>query len=226
MKRRPMKPGHWPIPGNPLMADTPLVLASGNPGKLREVQAIFHPHGIEVLSQHDFAVPEVAETGWTFIENALIKARACARASGLASLADDSGLEVDALNGAPGIYSARYCGRHGDDAANRRCLLEALEGIPREQRTARFQCWMVLMRRADDPAPLISSACWEGLISEYEQGNQGFGYDPVFYLPAYQCSAAELTSQQKNNLSHRYQALKAMRHQLEALWKEQPASDS
>lgn len=183
-----------------------VVLATGNPGKVREFAELFAPHAIEVVPQSDFGVPDVAETGLTFVENALIKARNAAAHTGLPAIADDSGLEVDHLNGAPGIYSARYAG-DGGSAANNAKLLEALAGVAATQRGARFQCLLVYLRHAEDPTPVICQGTWEGRILEAPQGGQGFGYDPLFYVPGEDCSAAQLPAERKNALSHRGQAL-------------------
>jgi XTP/dITP diphosphohydrolase len=183
-----------------------VVLATGNPGKVREFAELFAPHAIEVVPQSDFGVPDVAETGLTFVENALIKARNAAAHTGLPAIADDSGLEVDHLNGAPGIYSARYAG-DGGSAANNAKLLEALAGVAEAQRGARFQCLLVYLRHAEDPTPVICQGTWEGRILEAPQGGQGFGYDPLFYVPGEDCSAAQLAAERKNALSHRGQAL-------------------
>lgn len=194
-----------------------LVLATGNPGKLRELQALLAGRGIEVLTQTALGVPAVQETGATFAENALLKARHVAYHTGLAAIGDDSGLEVDALGGAPGIYSARYAGHHGDDAANTRKLLHEMQNIPKEKRSARFRCTMVWVRSADDQTPLVCEAAWEGRILEVPRGHNGFGYDPVFLVPEKNCSAAELPPEVKNHLSHRGQALRKLVEQLRAL---------
>lgn len=178
-----------------------VVLASGNAGKLRELSRILEPLHMHLRSQGEFDVPEVAETGLSFVENALIKARAAAEHTGLPAIADDSGLEVDALRGAPGIHSARYSG--GGDAANNRKLLAALEGLPRAQRGARFQCVLVYLRHAGDPVPLICQGSWDGFVLDAPRGEEGFGYDPLFYVPQYDCSAAELPREVKNRISHR-----------------------
>jgi XTP/dITP diphosphohydrolase len=183
-----------------------LVLASGNRGKAREIGALLAPLGWTLLSQADLGVAEVEETGATFVENALLKARHAAGATGRAALADDSGLEVDALGGAPGVHSARYAGGAGD-AANVAKLLEALRGVPAARRTARFRCVLALVRSADDPAPLIAEGAWEGAIAEAPRGANGFGYDPVFLVPELGCTAAELEPAVKNARSHRGQAL-------------------
>lgn len=194
-----------------------LVLASANPAKLRELQALLADLGIEVLAQGALGVPEAEETGTSFAENALLKARHAARHAGLPAIGDDSGLEVDALGGAPGIYSARYAGRHGDDAANIRKLLHEMRRLPAAKRSARFHCAMAWVRSADDPAPLICEADWEGRILEAARGHGGFGYDPVFLVPGKDCSAAELPPEEKNRLSHRGQALRKLAAQLRAL---------
>ncbi len=183
-----------------------VVLATGNPGKVREFAELLAPHAIEVVPQSDFSVPDVAETGLTFVENALIKARNAAAHTGLPAIADDSGLEVDHLNGAPGIYSARYAGDGGSTANNAK-LIAALAGVPEAQRGARFQCLLVYLRHAEDPTPVICQGTWEGRILAAPQGDQGFGYDPLFYVPSEDCSAAQLPAERKNALSHRGQAL-------------------
>ena len=181
-----------------------VILASGNPGKLREFSQVLAPLNVTLIPQSEFNVPEVEENGLSFVENAIIKARAAARHSGLPAIADDSGLEVDFLEGAPGIHSARYSGK-GDEANNSK-LLQALGDIPQAQRSARFQCVLVYMRHALDPTPLVCQASWDGFILTEARGDNGFGYDPLFYLPDYQCSSAELDPQVKNTISHRAQA--------------------
>ncbi len=190
-----------------------VVLASGNTGKLRELAGILHPLGVNLVSQAEFNVPEVEETGLCFVENAILKARAATTTSGFPAIADDSGLAVDYLNGAPGIHSARYSG--GGDAGNNTKLLSALAGVPEEQRGARFHCALVYMRHPLDPIPIVCQASWEGRILESPRGENGFGYDPLFYVPDYQCSSAELPREIKNRISHRAQAsallLEAMR---------------
>lgn len=183
-----------------------IVLASGNPGKIKEIQAILSDFSI--LPQQLFNIPEAEETGSTFIENAIIKARNAALHSKLPAIADDSGLVVDALNGAPGVISARYAGTQATDQQNLQKLLDAMQGIPKAQRSARFICVIVLLRHADDPFPLISQGSWEGTILSYAKGTHGFGYDPVFWLASENCSSAELSAQKKNQLSHRGQALR------------------
>ena len=181
-----------------------MVLASGNAGKLRELAGILAPLGLELRSQDQFKVPEVEETGLSFVENAIIKARAACEFSGYPAIADDSGLEVDYLKGEPGIHSARYSG--GGDAANNARLLAELGTVPPEQRSARFQCALVYMRHALDPMPLVCQASWEGRILDAPRGENGFGYDPLFYVPEYRCSSAELSPELKNRISHRARA--------------------
>ena len=181
-----------------------VVLASGNAGKLREFREVLAPLAVQLKSQAEFAVPEVEETGLCFVENAIIKARAAAQHCQLPAIADDSGLEVDYLNGAPGIHSARYSGK--GDRANNAKLLQALAGVPEQQRSARFQCVLVYMRHALDPTPLVCQASWEGLILLQPRGEYGFGYDPLFYVPEHQCSSAELAPEVKNRISHRAKA--------------------
>lgn len=191
-----------------------IVLASSNAGKIREIQAILD--AVEVLPQSQFGVPDPEETGTTFVENAIIKARHAAKLSGLPAIADDSGLVVDALQGAPGVRSARYAGSNASDEDNWQKLLTTLEGIPSEQRTARFICVMVYLRHADDPLPIIAQGIWEGQILTQAVGENGFGYDPIFWLPALSCSSAQLSPNQKNTLSHRAQALLDLQSQLRA----------
>lgn len=187
------------------------VLATGNPGKAREFAALLADLGIEVLPQSAFGVPEAAETGLSFIENAILKARNAARHTGLAALADDSGIEVDALNGAPGIYSARYAGVGAGDAANLEKLLEVLRAVPAEQRSARFRCVLVWMRHAEDATPVIAQGTWEGSITTAARGGGGFGYDPVFEVAGLGLTAAELDAATKNHLSHRARAMARLR---------------
>jgi len=189
-----------------------IVLASGNPGKIREIQAILqHDH---IVPQSAFNVVEPEETGSTFVENAIIKARNAALHCQLPAIADDSGLVVDALNGAPGVISARYAGAGASDQANLNKLLHEMQDIPEAQRTARFICVMVYLRHADDPTPLITQGVWEGRILTQAVGEQGFGYDPVFWVEDYRCSSAQLAPEQKNALSHRGQALRALGQKL------------
>jgi XTP/dITP diphosphohydrolase len=190
------------------MAESPhtqtVVLASGNAGKLRELGQVLAPLGVVLTPQSKYGVPDVEETGLSFVENAIIKARAASSHTGLPAIADDSGLEVDYLNGAPGIYSARYSGE-GDSANNAR-LLHELRDVPDSLRTARFQCVLIYMRHALDPTPLVCQASWDGFILREPRGEQGFGYDPLFYVPQYQCSSAELAPDIKNRISHRARA--------------------
>lgn len=191
-----------------------IVLASNNPGKVREINQLLAGAGIRVVAQRDLGVPEAEETGLSFVENAILKARNAAAHSGLPAIADDSGIEVDALQGAPGIYSARYAGTGASDAANVARLIEALDGVPESERTARFQCVMVYMRRAEDPTPVICQGTWEGRILRAPRGENGFGYDPVFLVPTHGVSAAELDAETKNALSHRGQALRLLKRLL------------
>ena len=184
-----------------------LVLASGNRGKLAEMQAILGGYGFDLVAQTALGIDEIEETGTTFVENALLKARHAARASGLPALGDDSGLCVDALDGAPGLYSARYAGTHGHADANIAKLLDALRDVPDTRRNAHFHCTIVLLRAADEPAPLIAEGRWNGRILDAPRGTNGFGYDPVFLDPPSGRSAAELDATAKNRISHRGQAL-------------------
>lgn len=190
------------------------MLASGNPGKLREFAGLLQPLDFEVRPQSEWDVPPVAEDASTFLENALIKARHAARCTGLPALADDSGLVVPALGGAPGVHSARYAGSHGDAGANNRKLLDAMQGLEGAERAAYFHCAMVLLKSADDPVPQVASASWWGEIAQAERGRNGFGYDPLFWLPERQCTAAELSSPEKAGLSHRGQATRLLLGQL------------
>lgn len=183
------------------------VLATGNQGKVREMSELLNSFSIEVLPQSQFNVPEVPETGTTFVENAIIKARHAAKITGLPAIADDSGLEVDFINGQPGIYSARFAGERATDQDNNEKLLNKLSGISSEQRSARFQCVLVYMRHALDPTPIICQGTWEGSIVESPQGENGFGYDPLFWVDSDKCTSAQLTKQRKSELSHRGQAL-------------------
>jgi len=186
-----------------------IVLASSNQGKVREFSELLAGRDITVVPQSDFAVPDAEETGLTFVENAILKARNAAMHTGLPAIADDSGLEVDYLNGAPGIYSARYAGDAGS-AANNSKLLQALVDVPTGQRSARFQCVLIYLRHAEDPTPIICQGTWEGQILTAAQGDAGFGYDPLFFVPGEGCSAADLSAARKNELSHRGQALRCL----------------
>jgi XTP/dITP diphosphohydrolase len=194
-----------------------IVLASSNPGKLKEFGALLADSGLEVVAQGSLAIEDAEETGATFVENALLKARHAARASGLPALADDSGLCVDHLGGAPGLYSARYSGGHGDAAANNAKLLRELDGVPAEHRGAFFICVLVLLQHADDPAPLIAEGRWYGRILDEGRGSGGFGYNPVFLPDGRRESVAEMDDALKNKLSHRAQALAHLRERLHEL---------
>lgn len=193
-----------------MTSDTSIVLASGNQGKLSEIQAVLADQPYTLQPQSQYSVEDVEETGLSFVENALIKSRHAAKVTGLPAMADDSGIEVDYINGAPGIYSARYAGQPCDDQANNDKLLKALNGVPFAQRTARFQCVIVLLRHANDSMPLICTGTWDGVIVESAVGNNGFGYDPLFHVPTHKCTSAELTPEQKNKISHRGQALRKL----------------
>ena len=192
-----------------------IVLASNNKGKVREFGEMLATLNMDVIPQASFDIEDADETGLTFVENAIIKARHASAIAGLPAIADDSGLEVDFLNGAPGIYSARYSdmentGKDATDEKNLLKLLDALKDVPEEKRTARFQCVLVFMRHAEDPTPIICQGAWEGVITTEKHGDNGFGYDPIFYVPEYDCTSAQLKSEQKNKLSHRGIALAAL----------------
>lgn len=187
-----------------------IVLATGNLGKVREINELLADSGIRAQPQSRFGVIEAEETGLTFVENALIKARNASLHTGLPAIADDSGLEVDALDGAPGIHSSRYAGPAATDRDNVEKLLTNLADVPESRRGARFQCVMVYLRHAADPTPLICQASWEGRILTAPRGSNGFGYDPVFHVPTHDCSSAELPPEIKNELSHRGQALRQL----------------
>jgi len=196
-----------------------IVLASGNAGKCREFQQVLQPAGVELTLQKSLGISDADETGLTFVENAIIKARHAAELSDMPALADDSGLEVDALRGAPGIYSARFSGSDATDAGNNEKLLKLLKDVPAPQRTARFHCVLVLMRHAADPTPLICQGSWGGRIIDAPRGNNGFGYDPLFFVDALNSTSAELTPETKNRVSHRGQALTLL---LQALQQQPP----
>lgn len=187
-----------------------VVLASGNPAKIREIKKVLAPYNFEIIAQSELGVKDAAETGLCFIENALIKARHACRETGLPAIADDSGLVVNALNGEPGIYSSRYAGKQGDAPGNIKKLLKEMEGIPDDQREAFFYCTIVLMQHEKDPTPLICEGHWLGMIMHEPAGKEGFGYDPVFYVPEEKKSAAELSIETKNSISHRGMALKSL----------------
>jgi XTP/dITP diphosphohydrolase len=187
-----------------------LVLASGNQGKLRELSTLLETLGYLVDSQASLGVPEVPETGTTFVENAIIKARNAAHHTGLVALADDSGIEVDALDGAPGVYSARFSGINATAASNNALLVEKLRNVPTSELTARYRAVIVFMRHARDPSTIICECFWEGLIQLEPKGDGGFGYDPYFFLPQNGCTSAELSAAKKNQLSHRGKALRQL----------------
>lgn len=187
-----------------------LVLATGNQGKVKEMASLLADFGFNVVAQSDYQVSSVAETGTTFIENAIIKARHAAKETGLPAIADDSGLEVDYLKGAPGIYSARFAGEDASDLDNLNKLLAEMAGVPEAERTARFHCVLVMMRHENDPTPLVCHGSWEGRILTEPHGENGFGYDPVFWVPEEQCASAELEPTRKKQLSHRGKALQQL----------------
>jgi len=191
-----------------------IVLASGNAGKVREINKLLSDHGIEVVPQTEFGVPEAIEDGLTFVENALKKARHAAKLTGLPAIADDSGIEVDALGKRPGIYSARYSGEGATDAKNNEKMLAELKDVAEENRTARYWCVMVYLESENDPTPIITQGSLEGVIMTAPQGNGGFGYDPIFWLPEQKCAAAELSMEEKNKISHRAIALNALAEKL------------
>ena len=187
-----------------------IVLASSNPGKVREINRLLANLELHAHPQSEYGVVDAEETGLTFVENAIIKARNAASHTGLPAIADDSGIEVDALNGAPGIHSARFAGPGASDRANLEKLLDELREVPETERSARFQCLIVYLRHANDPTPIICQGTWEGSILLEPRGENGFGYDPVFYVPTHGCSSAELAADVKNSLSHRGQALRQL----------------
>lgn len=191
-----------------------IVLASGNKKKIAELQEILGQFGMQVIPQTEFGVPEADETGLTFVENAILKARNAARHTGLPAIADDSGIEVDALNGAPGIYSARFSGEGATDARNNALLVEKLRDVPEIERTARYRAVIVMMRHADDPTPVIAQGSWEGRIVLEPKGEGGFGYDPHFLLPDLGKTAAQLSAAEKHALSHRGKAIAELVRQL------------
>ena len=184
-----------------------IILASGNAGKLREFQQLLGGCGFDIHPQSEFFSESAEETGLTFVENALIKARYACQKTGLPAIADDSGIEVDALNGRPGIYSARYAGVDANDEKNNALLLQELMNVPDEKRTARYHAVLVYMRHAEDPTPIICHGTWEGKILREAKGSGGFGYDPLFYVPTHNCASAELSKDEKNKISHRGKAM-------------------
>jgi len=191
-----------------------IVLASGNRKKVVELQHLLQPLGIAIIPQSQLNIPDADETGLAFVENAILKARHACRLSGLSAIADDSGLEVDALNGQPGIYSARFAGVPTNDANNNRLLLEQMKNVAPENRRARFQCVLVYLRHDADPTPLICQGSWEGSILAAPRGAQGFGYDPLFFVPTHGCSAAEMLPEEKAAISHRGHAMRQLLAQL------------
>ena len=191
-----------------------IILATGNLNKVREISASLEGSSIEIMPQSMFNVPDADETGTTFVENAIIKARNCAAHTGEAAMADDSGIGVDALGGAPGVHSARYSGEHANDEKNTALLLRNMEDVPDGKRTARYWCVTVYMRSASDPTPIICQASWEGIIIREKRGTNGFGYDPVFLIPELGKTAAEVSLEVKNSMSHRAKAIKMMTERL------------
>ena len=194
-----------------------IVLASNNQGKLKELQRLCEPHHWQVLAQSEFNIPDIEETGLSFVENAILKARHAAKHSRLPALADDSGLEVLALNGEPGIYSARYAGEHGNDALNNQKLLNALKNIPDEDRKANFRCCLALVRHENDPCPIIAEGVWQGSIARDLKGVHGFGYDPLFIVAGSDLRSAELSPENKNKISHRALAFKKLFENIQQL---------
>ncbi|MFL0811361.1 MAG: RdgB/HAM1 family non-canonical purine NTP pyrophosphatase [Agarilytica sp.] len=198
-----------------------VILASGNTGKLREFKNILLDVGFDVKPQAEYQVPDAEETGLTFVENAILKARNACEHTGLPAISDDSGIEVDAIDGAPGIYSARFAGegshREEKDHANNLKLLHDLNNTPDEKRTARYQCVLVFMRHAKDPTPIIAQGAWEGSILRTPKGENGFGYDPLFWVPTHNCSSAQLDKAEKNRISHRAIAMQALLKQLQKI---------
>lgn len=194
-----------------------MVLASGNRGKLKEMGEILADIGIELVPQTGFTMPAVEETGLSYVENAILKARAAASVSGLPAIADDSGIEVDALGGEPGLYSARYAGDGASDQQNLDHLLRNLAASGSQNTRARYRCAIIYVRHAKDPCPVIAEACWEGFIVMQSQGKNGFGYDPIFYVPTHGCTSAELPPEVKNRISHRGKALEKLARKLNTL---------
>ncbi len=191
-----------------------IVLASGNAGKVRELNHMLAGFEVEIVPQTQFKIAEAIEDGLSFVENAIIKARHAAKLTGLPAIADDSGIEVDALNHAPGLYSARYSGEGANDQKNNDKMLRELTGVPEAKRTARYQCVLVFMRDGNDPMPMIAQGSLEGRILESSRGTGGFGYDPIFWLPDHGCAAAEITLDEKNKISHRAKAMQVLLQQL------------
>jgi XTP/dITP diphosphohydrolase len=200
--------------GSGLSDTKKIVLASNNAGKVLEINVMLAGHDLQVISQSEFSVPEIEETGLTFVENALLKARHAAQHTGLPAIADDSGIEISALQGQPGIYSARYAGVGASDEDNLDKLISEIKKLPEDHRQARFVCLMVFLRHAEDPVPLIAEGIWDGIAVTVPKGHNGFGYDPMFYVPTHNCTSAELPSAIKNRISHRGQALQKLVAQL------------
>lgn len=196
------------------MSKQKIVLASNNAGKVREINQLLSNENFEIVPQKEFNISDADETGLTFVENAILKARHACKHSGLPAIADDSGLEVDALKGAPGIYSARFSGEDGNDQLNNEKLLNDLKDVAADERSARFQCVMVYMEHENDPTPIICQGAWEGSILSEPQGENGFGYDPLFYVPEEDCSSAQLKPEVKNAMSHRGKALACLTEKL------------
>lgn len=194
-----------------------IVLASGNAGKLREFQQLLAGYGFEVVPQSDFDIASADETGTTFVENAIIKARHACQQTGLPAIADDSGIEVDALNGRPGVYSARYAGAGASDEQNNLKLLRELADVPAAHRTARYHAVLAYMRHADDPTPILCHGTWEGIILTEARGQGGFGYDPLFFVPTHNCASAELDKAEKNRISHRGKAMQELLQKISKL---------
>jgi len=194
-----------------------LILASSNQGKLKEMSQILTPLGLEIVTQSEFSVKDVEETGLSFVENAILKARHATSNSNLPAVADDSGIEVDMLNGAPGIYSARFAGDNASDEDNLQLLIDKVKESGLYEPRARYQCIIVYMRHADDPTPIIAQGTWEGVLLTESRGTNGFGYDPIFYVPTHQCTSAELQPEEKNRISHRGQALRELLGKLSAI---------
>lgn len=190
--------------------DVKIVLASNNKGKLKEFVQLFEQTDFEIIPQSECNVNDIEETGLTFVENAILKARHASQCTKLPVIADDSGLIVDCLKGAPGIYSARFAGEHGNAQANNEKLLSLMQDVPEAQRNAAFYCALVFLRHADDPTPVICEGVWQGVVATELHGEGGFGYDPLFYLPELRCTSAELDKQEKNRLSHRGQAMQKL----------------
>ena len=191
-----------------------IVIASNNDGKLKEIKALLSVLDISVVPQSHFDISDAEEVGLSFVENAIIKARHAASIAKLPTIADDSGIEVDALNGAPGIYSARFAGAGASDTENLQLLLEKLRQSQVQRASARFQCVMVYLRHAGDPSPVIAQGTWQGHIVDEPKGKNGFGYDPIFYVPDHACTSAELPAKVKNTISHRGQALRLLLQKL------------